>query len=66
MLIMSIWGDMLDRGVGEKERKEDKEITENRYNDSDNVIWKGSLGGDEIDEDIPNQLDDFRWDSYEF
>ena len=63
---MSIWGDMLDRGVGEKERKEDKEITENRYSDSDNVIWKGSLGEDEIDEDIPNQLDDFRWDSYEF
>ena len=66
---MSTWGDMLDRGAGERNRKEDEfktpKIIKNRYSDSDTVIWKGYLGDDTVvDEDIPNEIDNFRWDPY--
>ena len=66
---MSTWGDMLDRGAGERKRKEDEfktpRVIKHRYGDSGNFIWKIYSGEDiEISEDIPNQLEKFRWDPY--
>ena len=70
---MSAWGEMRRRSIGKLQRKEDKyedkfrtlKVNKNRYDGSNNVIWKSYLGEDiVVDEDIANELDNFNWDLY--
>ena len=66
---MSAWGDMMRRSSGQLKRTEDKiktlEVIKNKYDGSNNVIWKSYSGEDiVVDEYIANELDNFNWDSY--